>query len=266
MARTILSQVWIAQGGKLHNFTGKLVFKYPHSNKFFLYFKIIPFISIFTRHFLSYHCIHSGWLHTYSSRHVTAWLQHLYPPIRYGCALINSSPKSALIECKKPQLHCLSCKPFIILVVLQWTCRSMFMSLFYPRAYHWTDHPDVSHQCWGQREGHLSWPLVMFCLMQPGWLLVFFATRTVLAHGQLGVHQDSQAIFCHAALWLIPHLCWLGPIMYMRLLVPGCQVWHFHLLSCQETLSVHFSILIRSLGRQNHYLMYQPIPSTFLTN
>lgn len=66
---------------------------------------------------------------------------------------------------------------------------------------------------------------------------------TLLAHGQFGVHQDSQPFsIMLLSSWLAPSMCrCMG-------FIPGYQVWHFHLLSFQESLSAYFSILIRSLG------------------
>lgn len=257
--KTILSQIWAPQGEKIHNLTEQLVFKYPHS-KFFLHLKITSFISISAHQLLSSHCLHSGWLHTYSSRHITAWLQHLYPPIRYVRTLINSSIKPALLECKKPQLLRLSWKPFIILVILQRTCPRIFMSLFHPRAQHWTHHPDVSHQCWGQRNGHLSWPVVMFCLMQPGWLLVFFAARAqcwlMVSLVSIRIPRPFSATLTGST--LLVSLQHVQVHVVVRPWVPGLA---FPLAGspCQPISPSWWG----PLGWPHNHLVYPPIPSTF---
>ncbi|KAK4810721.1 hypothetical protein QYF61_007695 [Mycteria americana] len=64
---------------------------------------------------------------------------------------------------------------------------------------------------------------------------------TLLAHVQLGVHQD---LLCKAAFQLggPQHVYWC-----MGLFLPWCRTWHFPLLNCMRFLSAHFSSLSRSL-------------------
>lgn len=128
MSKTISSQIRKPQGGKRHNLSGQLVFSYPHSKCVFLIFKI---------NFLYFNLCPSPSYNRYEhGSNIFTLPSDIY-------AHWNSPPKPALPECKRSQLHCFSCKPLIILVVLQWTHSSMSMSLFYLIAQHWTHHPDV---------------------------------------------------------------------------------------------------------------------------
>lgn len=70
-------------------------------NKFFLYLKGISFISISAHDLLSYHCIQK----------IGAWLQYLYPPIRYLCTLINSPLSLLFLGVKSPRFTAEAASP-----------------------------------------------------------------------------------------------------------------------------------------------------------
>jgi len=57
-----------------------------------------------------------------------------------------------------------------------------------------------AHQCWAEGKVHLPWPAgkVLYSAAQ-GPVGCLCCKGALLAHGQLGVHQDPQVLLCRAA-------------------------------------------------------------------
>lgn len=85
------------------------------------------------------------------------------------------------------------------------------------------------------------WPRLLLMEPRQDTTSLLCCRGTVLAHGQLGVHQDSQGLSCQAAFQLGRPLHTLVP----RVVPSQCRTWHFPLLNYRRSLSAHLSSLTK---------------------
>ena len=117
---------------------------------------------------------------------------------RYLCMLIRSSPSLFCSRLNNPSSLSLSSwdrcsSPFITSVAHRWTLSSMSMSLLCWGAQNRTQHSRCNLTS-AEQKGRLTSLLLLaiFPLVQPRCCWLFCCKGTLLAHVQLGVHQDPQ--------------------------------------------------------------------------
>lgn len=121
----------------------------------------------------------------------------------------------------------------------------------------------MSHQCWVERKDHLP-PLAGNGLPSSSQDTVglLCCESTLLAHGQFGVFQVPQGLFCQANFQSVgPRLAW-----FMGFFFASGRTWRFPFLKFMRFLSPISLACLRPSGWQHNHQVYQLLLPGFLSS
>lgn len=167
----------------------------------------------------------------------------LNPPMRYLCTLLRSPWVFSSAGWRFPALltsqYVKYSKPFILMTI-HWTDSRLSISFLYWGAKTWTQHSDVSLQCWAERRDHLPQAAGETHPNRPKEAVVLLCHRgALLAHGPLAVHHNPKVLLSELlSIPLAQNLYWC-----MSLFLCRGRSLYFPLFNSMRCLSAHFPSL-----------------------